>query len=107
VIQTAQDAGLRVPEDLSVVGFDDSPLAIRIRPPLTTVRQDVAAKGWAAVAALIAEIERAAAGHRPPTEGESAIGPIGRPAPPGLSSADSLLPTELVIRASTAPAPSS
>jgi DNA-binding LacI/PurR family transcriptional regulator len=79
VIRVAQDAGLHVPEDLSVVGFDDSPLAPRLRPPLTTVRQDVAAKGHAA-AALRAEI-----------------------ADPGAPPESVLLPTELVIRASTAP----
>jgi DNA-binding LacI/PurR family transcriptional regulator len=85
VIRTAQDAGLRVPEDLSVVGFDDSPLAQRIRPGLTTVRQDIEAKGRAAVTALTREIERAAE--------------------PGWASAtpgEILLPTTLVVRGSTA-----
>jgi LacI family transcriptional regulator len=39
VIQAAHANGLRVPEDLSVVGFDDLPLAESLYPPLTTVRQ--------------------------------------------------------------------
>ncbi|AOS63898.1 LacI family DNA-binding transcriptional regulator [Actinoalloteichus hymeniacidonis] len=39
VYQAARQAGLRVPEDLSVVGFDDLPVAQWIGPPLTTVRQ--------------------------------------------------------------------
>lgn len=39
VIQAAGEMGLRVPEDLSVVGFDDSTLACRLTPPLTTIRQ--------------------------------------------------------------------
>ena len=51
VVRTAEELGLRVPEDLSVVGFDDSPLARRMRPALTTVRQDVSGKGRAATAA--------------------------------------------------------
>ena len=39
VIEAAREAGLRVPEDLSVVGFDDIPGAACVRPGLTTVRQ--------------------------------------------------------------------
>jgi len=62
IVQAAQARGMRVPDDLSVVGFDDNPLAQRMRPALTTVRQDVAAKGHAAAAALTAAIERARAG---------------------------------------------
>jgi DNA-binding LacI/PurR family transcriptional regulator len=80
----AGSLGARLPTDLSVVGFDDSPLARRLRPALTTVRQDVDAKGRAAAAAL-----------------QSAI---------GLSRADVptvpehvLLPTALVVRGTTAP----
>ncbi|APU21852.1 LacI family DNA-binding transcriptional regulator [Actinoalloteichus sp. GBA129-24] len=39
VYQAAREAGLRVPEDLSVIGFDDLPVAQWIGPPLTTIRQ--------------------------------------------------------------------
>lgn len=39
VIQAAHQMGLSVPDDVSVVGFDDSPLARKLSPPLTTMRQ--------------------------------------------------------------------
>lgn len=50
------DAGLRVPEDVSVVGFDDVPEAAYYNPPLTTVRQDFDALGRQAVECLIQRI---------------------------------------------------
>lgn len=84
VVHEAHDAGVRVPEDLSVVGFDDAPLAARLRPALTTVHQDVAAKGRTAAALLMAALER-------------------RDAPPRARHV--VLPTELVVRASTARPP--
>jgi LacI family transcriptional regulator len=40
VIDECHARGLRVPEDISVVGFDDLPLAESLNPPLTTIRQD-------------------------------------------------------------------
>jgi DNA-binding LacI/PurR family transcriptional regulator len=94
VIRVIQDAGLRVPEDVSVVGFDDSPLAQRLRPALTTVRQDVAAKGRAAVAALTAEIGRA---------GSNPSGGSDEPDISAISDSEIVLPTTLIIRDSTAP----
>jgi DNA-binding LacI/PurR family transcriptional regulator len=47
----ARQAGLRVPEDLSVVGFEDSELSTHINPPLTTVRSD--SFGWGRAAAEV------------------------------------------------------
>ncbi|MDP9393143.1 MAG: LacI family transcriptional regulator [Actinomycetota bacterium] len=56
VIRAVRERGLRVPEDVSVVGYDDSPLVAFTDPPLTTVRQKVAAMGQAAVRSLMEEI---------------------------------------------------
>jgi len=53
----AQAAGLVVPRDLSVVGYDDIPLAQHLIPPLTTMRQDTYAIGRRAAELLIEEIE--------------------------------------------------
>lgn len=78
----AQDLGLEVPRRLSVVGFDDSHLSRNLRPSLTTVRQDIEAKGHAAADALLAAL-------------------AGEPLP---SPEHLLLPTELVPRESSGPA---
>ncbi|MFB9905116.1 LacI family DNA-binding transcriptional regulator [Allokutzneria oryzae] len=78
-VVAARQLGLRVPDDLSVVGFDDTPTARLAEPPLTTVRQDLVAKGRVA--------------------GELALRLLsGRDAPKPTK-----LPTELVVRSSTAP----
>jgi len=53
VIREARSRGLRVPEDLSVIGFDDSPLMAFTEPALTTVRQPVRAMCEAAVSGLV------------------------------------------------------
>ena len=78
-IRAARGRGLRVPADVSVVGFDDSPLIVFADPPLTTVRQPVEAMGQAAVNALLEEI-------------------TGNPAP----HSEFVFMPELVVRGSTA-----
>jgi LacI family transcriptional regulator len=81
-VSAAAELGLRVPQDVSIVGFDDIQLAPHLNPPLTTLRQDKFGLGVAAGEALIARINDEDA--RPPAR---------------------TLPVELVVRGSTAPPP--
>ncbi len=50
------DAGLRIPDDIAIVGFDDIPLAARMSPSLTTVRQPMRAEGQIAAEMLLERI---------------------------------------------------
>lgn len=59
-IQAFQEAGLRVPDDVSVVGFDDIPLAVIFKPELTTVSQPLHRMGQIAAKTLINQIEKTA-----------------------------------------------
>lgn len=70
-------AGVQVPTDVAVAGFDDIPLARHLTPALTTVHQPIQQLGMVAVEALIGKVEGAAGGSR-----------------------DIVLPTQLVVRAS-------
>jgi LacI family transcriptional regulator len=80
VIEAARVRGLRVPEDLSIVGFDDTQLAQMASPPLTTVRQPLHEMGAVAVRTAL----RLAAGE-------------------AIDSHHVELATRLVVRGSTAP----
>jgi LacI family repressor for deo operon, udp, cdd, tsx, nupC, and nupG len=62
-IRAARSRGLSVPADISVVGYDDSPLIAFTDPPLTTLRQPVSAMSVAAVRALVDEIDGQGAPH--------------------------------------------
>jgi DNA-binding LacI/PurR family transcriptional regulator len=62
--QAAHQRGLRIPDDLSVVGFDDVPIARWLDPPLTTVRQPLAAMAATATSMLVRHIAVGAVGTR-------------------------------------------
>src|SRR4029079_9811996 len=54
VYQAAREARLHIPEDLSVVGFDDLPVAQWVGPPLTTIRQPLVDMAQAAAGMVVA-----------------------------------------------------
>lgn len=75
-LQAAAEAGLRVPDDLSVIGMDDIPAAGMVTPALTTIRQPMVEKGLTAGRILLGKASR---------------------------KRKFVLPVELVVRGSTAP----
>jgi LacI family transcriptional regulator len=56
VMEAARDCGLRIPEDISIVGFDDIPQASHVNPTLTTVRQPLEQMGRLATRMLLESI---------------------------------------------------
>jgi DNA-binding LacI/PurR family transcriptional regulator len=76
-MRALQSHGLRVPEDVSVIGFDDMPLARHFEVPLTTVRLPKREVGSFAMRALVSQVD-------------------------GSGNSDTLLPTHLIKRSSTA-----
>ena len=83
VLRALHEVGRRIPEEISVVGFDDMAEADSFWPPLTTIHQEFEATGRRAVELLLAEID-------------------GHPEP--ISS--TIMPMSLVVRSSSGPAPS-
>ena len=84
VYETCRNAGIRIPEDVSVVGFDDTPAAPHLHPPLSSVRQPLVQMGSAAAAALLDQIDASPSASAAPV--------------PQI-----VLPSALIVRQSTAP----
>ena len=61
VMFAARDMGIEIPAQLSVVGFDDTPVASHLWPPLTTVRQPITSMAETATSLLIAKLQGEAA----------------------------------------------
>ncbi|WP_327725497.1 LacI family DNA-binding transcriptional regulator [Streptomyces europaeiscabiei] len=84
LIHALREAGCRVPEDISVVGFDGNPVFAYVSPPLTTVRQPFEAASREGIRLLLHAIEKP----------DTVLPPANDP------------PVELIVRGSTAPPPS-
>jgi LacI family transcriptional regulator len=83
VVFAARERGIGVPEELSVIGFDDTPIAAHIWPPLTTVRWPIVSMARSAARKLVGDMVGGLAAGEQPSE----------------------LPSTLVKRASVAPPP--
>lgn len=73
--EAIEQNGLKIPNDIAIVGFDDSDLCELVRPKLTSVHQDIEAIGEKSIEMLIETIEN-----------------------PSYSPKDTVLPTELIVR---------
>ncbi len=82
VLRALHEAGRRVPEDVSVVGYDDIPEAAHMLPPLTTVRTEFAEVGRRCLRLLLEQLDGEWERH-----------------------VRSVVPVELIVRSSTGPAP--
>ena len=89
-LSALRDAGLRVPEDVSVVGYDDLAIGADVTPPLTTVRLELEAMGEQAMRLVVGEV-----GLAGPQDSELVMDGDRRI----VHSA-----TRLIVRASTGPA---
>jgi LacI family transcriptional regulator len=83
IVYAARERGISVPDELSVIGFDDTPIAAHIWPPLTTVRWPIVSMARSAARKLVGDV----------VDGES---PEDQP---------SMLPSMLIRRGSVAPPP--
>jgi len=77
-VRVLQAAGRRIPEDVAVVGFDDTPVAVAVEPPLTTVRQPIPSMGREMARLLLQRLDQ-----------------------PELAPSHVIFPTELVVRRSS------
>lgn len=102
ILKVAEQMGVRVPEDISVVGFDDNLLSAHLRPPLTTIRQPFFQMGYKAIEMLLTMIDP---GHRVVKETREAYVLSGAEDTLEDIHADHSLrvhlPTSLVVRASS------
>lgn len=101
VMKAAADAGLRIPEEVSVIGFDDIESAAQIPPPLTTIHQPFAEMGRRAAELLISAVR---VGDSATSDVHARQEPAGDP-PAAAAPVRIEMPTSLIVRASCGPVP--
>ncbi|HLI09801.1 MAG TPA: LacI family DNA-binding transcriptional regulator [Ktedonobacteraceae bacterium] len=100
VLEYTEQQGIRVPEDITVLGFDDNILSAHMRPPLTTIHQPFAEMGYKATEILLTMIDpnhRLGTGKRPGNEPPEYTFESAKTGDPVRIQ----LPTSLVVRASS------
>lgn len=90
VLEAVTEAGLRVPEDFAIVGFDDLPCALMTDPPLSTMRVDRAALGREAIGLMLARFRDRAAPVRHVCHAVVPVAGGTVPMPKPMSDADDL-----------------
>jgi DNA-binding LacI/PurR family transcriptional regulator len=106
VLRALHEAGRRVPQDISVAGFDDIPEAASYLPPLTTVHQDFPEVGRRCVEQVLRQIRGTGGTGCTGGSGDGSDGSgSGDGGDGGGERGITLVPTRLVVRASTGPPP--
>lgn len=99
ILEVAEQQGIRIPEEISLVGFDDNLLSTHVRPPLTTIRQPFFSMGYKAIELLLTMIDP---NHRMAKSQQKGTSPELIETLDDARSAPRIqLPTSLVIRASS------
>lgn len=109
LMRAAEERGVRIGQDLSLIGFDNIPVAAYLSPPLTTVEQDFPSIGKALVELLMEQIERRRSATEPQAQRSTRItgdaGPDDLTHDAGEAFYGRVVPARLIVRASTAPPP--
>ncbi|RKS10074.1 LacI family transcriptional regulator [Nocardiopsis sp. Huas11] len=106
LLRALAEAGLRVPDDISVVGFDDVPEAEFLAPPLTTVAQDFAQLGRMSLRALLDELGAGERRGAEPADTDTEPDSDSASAPEPDPALRLIVPARLRVRQSSGPAPS-
>jgi LacI family transcriptional regulator len=101
ILEVAAEQNIRIPEDITIIGFDDYLLSAHVRPPLTTIRQPFSAIGREAVAMLLRDIAVHDSVDKSSSKQTSRPSDIPAKNMENNQPTRIQLPTELIVRASS------